>query len=220
MDVRRLALMAMVGLAGGCGSSGGGGNQPDGGNAVCTITGVSLTGSPASVTIGGAPSNLTATVHQASGSSGCNGGVIWGVSPGDNLLLTPSGLTATFNATAPGTYTLTATSRDDTSKVGSFQVTVSAPSVCGTPNGTVVTHSTPITADETWAGNGVTHSVPSSIRIKAPATVTIQPCAIVSIAKDAEIGVEGDTAGNRPAKLIAAGTDDATGFITFQPAVT
>lgn len=216
----RLALMVMVGLAGGCGTSGGGGNQPDGGNTVCTILGVSLTGSTATVTIGGAPANLTATVNQASGSSGCNGGVIWGVTPGDNLRFTPSGLTATFNAVAPGTYTLTATSRDDTSKAASFQVTVVAPSVCGTANGTVVTHSTTITADETWAGNGVTHSVPSSIRIKAPATVTIQPCAIVSIAKDAEIGVEGDTPGNRPAKLIAAGTDDATGFITFQPAVT
>ncbi len=92
------------------------------------------------------------------------------------------------------------------------------PAACGTANGTVVTHSGNITADETWAGNGVTHSITSSVRIKAPATVTVQPCAIVSVAQNAEIGVEGDTAGSRPARLVAAGTDDQTGFVSFLPA--
>ena len=60
---------------------------------------------------------------------------------------------------------MTATSIDDLTKVGSVTITVRQPSTCGTPNGTVVTHSGNITADETWAGNGVTHSVTSSVRI-------------------------------------------------------
>jgi hypothetical protein len=202
----------------GCGTSGGGGNQPDAGNnALCTVSGVSLSGSPASVGPGGTVS-LRATVNEATGSSGCNGGVVWAVNPSSSGL-TASGVTATFATATPGTYTISAISKDDSSKAASFQVTVSAPAACGTPNGTVVTHSANITADETWAGNGVTHSVTQTIRIKAPATVTIQPCAIVSIAKDAEIGVEGDLTGNRPAKLVAAGTDDQTGFVSFLPAV-
>jgi hypothetical protein len=109
---------------------------------------------------------------------------------------------------------VTATSVDDHTKVGSVQITVRQPSTCGTPNGTMVTHSGNITADETWAGNGVTHSVTSSVRIKPGATVTVQACAIVAVAPGQEIGVEGDTTGNVPAKLVAAGTD-VDHFVTF-----
>ncbi len=211
-----MALWTAVLVLEGCG---GGTGQPDAGNAsVCTISGVSLTGSGSSV----APSQavtLTATVTQGAGSSGCNGGVIWNVNP-NTTPLGVAGLTATFTTAVPGIYTINVTSKDDTSKSASFHLTVQPPATCGTPNGTVVTHAGNITADETWAGNGVTHSVTSSVRIKAPATVTIQPCAIVSLAQNAEIGVEGDTTGSRPAKLVAAGTDDQTGFVSFLPAVT
>jgi hypothetical protein len=82
----------------------------------------------------------------------------------------------------------------------------------------VVTHASDVTADETWAGDGVTHSVPNTIQIKAPATVTVQACAIVAIAPGAEIVILGDTGGGRPAKLVTAGTDDTTGFVSFEPA--
>ncbi len=95
---------------------------------------------------------------------------------------------------------------------------MSVKSPCGTANGTVVTHSSDITADETWAGDGVTHSVPSSLAIRAPATLTIQACALVALAPGVEITVEGDTVGNQPAKLLAAGTDATTGFVAFLPA--
>ncbi|HVP59148.1 MAG TPA: hypothetical protein VMT11_01165 [Myxococcaceae bacterium] len=213
-----VALAAVL-VLGGCGGGGGGTGQPDAGNTpVCTISGVSLTGSAPSV----APSqavNLTATVTQGAGSSGCNGGVVWNVNP-STTPLNISGLTATFTTAVPGAYTINVTSKDDTTKSASFQLTVRAPATCGTPNGTVVTHTGNITADESWAGNGVTHSVTSSVRIKAPATVTIQACAIVSLAQTAEIGVEGDPTGGRPARLVAAGTDDQTGFVSFLPAVT
>jgi len=212
-----VALAAVL-VLGGCGGGGGGTGQPDAGNTpVCTISGVSLTGSAPSV----APSqavNLTATVTQGAGSSGCNGGVVWNVNP-STTPLNISGLTATFTTAVPGAYTINVTSKDDTTKSASFQLTVRAPATCGTPNGTVVTHTGNITADESWAGNGVTHSVTSSVRIKAPATVTIQACAIVSLAQTAEIGVEGDPTGGRPARLVAAGTDDQTGFVSFLPAV-
>ncbi|MGZ6164440.1 MAG: hypothetical protein ACXWLS_14005, partial [Myxococcaceae bacterium] len=74
-----MALWAAVLVLEGCG--GGGTGQPDAGNAaVCTISGVSLTGSGSSV----APSQtvtLTAVVTQPATSSGCNGGVVWNVNP-------------------------------------------------------------------------------------------------------------------------------------------
>ena len=126
-------------------------------------------------------------------------------------------LAAKFQTSTPGTYTVTATSVDDPTKVGSVQITVRQPSTCGTPNGTVVTHSGNITADETWAGNGVTHSVTSSVRIKPGATVTVEACAIVATAPGQEIGVQGDTTANTPAKLVAAGTD-VDHFVSFVPA--
>ncbi len=218
MDARRLmGLVVGAGLlvlGSGCGTSGGGG-QPDAGGALCTVSGVSVSGSSANVAPG-ATVNLTASVNKTG--SFCNGSVTWLVVP-SNSGLTPSGLTATFTTATPGSYAITAISNDDTNQRATFQVTVTAPNSCGTPNGTVVTHSSNITADETWAGNGVTHSITQSIRVMAPATLTIQPCAIVSIAKDAEIGVLGDTTGNQTAKLVAAGNDPVTGFITFMPAV-
>jgi hypothetical protein len=205
---------SLIVLGAACGTSGGGG-QPDAGGALCTVSGVSLSGSSANIAPGGTVT-LTATVNKTG--SFCNGGVTWLVVPSSSGL-TPSGTMATFTTATPGPYTITAISNDDTSQRPSFQVTVAAPAACGTPNGTVVTHSSNITADETWAGNGVTHSVTTSIRVMAPATLTIQPCAIVSVAKDAEIGVLGDTTGNHTAKLVAAGTDDTTGFVAFVPAV-
>jgi hypothetical protein len=189
-----------------CGGSGGGG-----GSTTCQVTSVSVTASATSVNPG-QKTNLTASVTST---GTCGGGVSWGASPSGGSLTT-SGLTATFSATEAQGYTLTATSTDDTSKAGSVVVNVT--SSCGTPNGTVVTHTADITADETWAGAGVTHSVPGSFAIKAPATLTIQPCALVALAPGVEILVEGDTSGNRPAKLFAAGTDATTGFIAFLPA--
>jgi hypothetical protein len=197
-----LSVLALLG----CGGSGGGG-----GNTACQVNGVSVTGSPTSVSAG-QRTNLSASVAST---GTCGGGVSWGASPSGGMLTT-SGLTATFSATEAQDYTLTATSTDDATKSGS--VVVSVTSSCGTANGTVVTHSSDVTADETWAGDGVTHSVTSSFAIKAPATLTIQPCAIVALAPGVEITVVGDITGNRPAKLLAAGTDATTAFIAFIPA--
>lgn len=215
MWTRWMCGMAVWGAALVLAGCGGPGNA-----AVCVISSVSVTGSASTVNPN-EPVNLTATVTQGAASSGCNGGVIWAIGGGSGGVTGSGPTTATFAAANPGTFTITATSRDDAQKSGTFQVTVRpAATSCGTPNGTVVTHAGNITADETWPGNGVTHSITSSVRIKAPATVTIQPCAIVSLAANAEIGVEGDTAGNQAARLVAAGTDDLTGFVSFLPAAT
>ncbi len=46
----------------------------------------------------------------------------------------------------------------------------------------------------------MTHSVPNGLSINGPATVTIQPCAIVSLGANATINV------NAGASLVAAGT--------------
>ncbi len=83
---------------------------------------------------------------------------------------------------------------------------------CGTPNGTVVIHSAYVEADETWEGNGVTHSVPSGLRINE-ATLTVEACAIVSLGADAGLTVVGNPEGSE-ARLIAAGTG-ADRFVSF-----
>ena len=97
--------------------------------------------------------------------------------------------------------------------------TAAPPFVCGTTeNGVVVTHAGNITASETWAGNGTVHLVTNSINILAPATVTIQKCAIVKMSPSVGITVQGAASGTSTAKLLAAGDDAGTGFIVFKAA--
>jgi hypothetical protein len=110
--------------------------------------------------------------------------------------------TGTVGNAAVGTPTLTCT--------------VDTPFVCGTSeNGTVVTHNASIAASETWAGAGTVHLVTSSIVVFAPATVTIQKCAIVKLAPGVSIDVRGDPVSGAIAKLVAAGDDFVTGRVVF-----
>ncbi len=199
--------IALAAIAAGCGG-GAGGN----GNA-CTITAINVTANPGSVATG-QTSTLTAVVNSA---GSCSNAIAWSAVPAGGTL-TPSGLTATFSSTTPATYTVTARSNDDSSRSASATVAVAQAAQCGTANGTVVTHSTNINASETWGGGGTVHSVPNTIAISAPATVTIQPCAIVVLGQNASINVRGDTTGTRTATLLAAGTDDTTGLVFFQRA--
>ena len=176
------------------------------GSTGCVVNGVTVAATPNSV-VPGQTSSLTATV---SSSGTCSGAVSWNSSPSGGTL-TPNGNSATFTSPTPGTYTITATSVADPTRSGSTTLTVTGSASCAAPSGTVVTHSTNIAANETWAGNGVTHSVPNSISINSPAIVTIQPCAYVSLAGGASINV------NAGASLVAAGTGPG-GSISFAPA--
>jgi len=180
------------------------GSSPPNGPA-CRVTGVSVSANPSTVNTG-ATTALTATV---TASSACGGGVTWSATPAGGTL-TPTGLTATFAAPTAGGYTIKATSTDDVTKSGTATVTVtpSAPP-CGQANGTVVTHSTNIAADETWAGDGDTHVVPGSLVISGSATLTIEPCAIVALGPGTSITVKEN------AHLLAAGTS-STRYIVFQ----
>jgi hypothetical protein len=102
--------------------------------------------------------------------------------------------------------------------VGNVAVTCSTPVVqCGSENGTVVMHAANVTADESWAGNGTVHLVTNSISILAPATLTIQKCAIVKLKAGVQIIVDGNQSGG-VATLIAAGDDPTTGRVFFQSA--
>lgn len=100
--------------------------------------------------------------------------------------------------------------------VSSVAVTC-APAIvqCGSENGTIVQHASNVSADETWAGAGTVHLITSTINVNAPATLTIQKCAIVKLKSGVQIVVSGDATGGGIAKLIAAGDDVNTGFITF-----
>lgn len=201
---KRPGALVLLWLAGACsGGDGGSGGSP------CSVTAVSVAASPQSISSGGS-SALTATVTSQ---GSCGGGVSWSAAPPGGTL-TPSGLTASFTASTAGTYTVTATSSDDAARSGSATVTVTIAAACGVPNGTVVMHTGSIGADETWAGDNVTHSVPSDINITDTATVTIEPCAIVALGAGASITVRGSGAGGQTAKLVAAG-ESAERFVSF-----
>jgi hypothetical protein len=122
----------------------------------------------------------------------------------------PSGQSCTV---AGGTGTMGAANINNVA----VNCTTTSPSfVCGvTENGTVVTHASNITASETWAGDGTVHLIPNSISILAPATVTIQKCAIVKLNASVGITVQGNASGTGTAKLLAAGDDAVTGIVVF-----
>jgi hypothetical protein len=208
--LRFFTVCLLVAAVAGCGGGGGGG--PDGGTTPCSVSGVTVVANPTAVATS-QNSTLTATVTST---GSCTGGVTWSATPSGGTL-TPSGLTATFSATSVGTFTVKATSTDDTTKSGSATVNVQ---LCPNSNGTVVTHSSDITADETWAGGGTVHSVTTSIQIRAPATLTIQAGALVTLAAGASIQVDGDSNGATPARLLSAGTGtNLAQVVCFLPAV-
>lgn len=173
-------------------------------------------------TVGGSVTGLTAS------------GLVLQNNSGDDLTVSATSIDFTFATavasgatysvsvkTQPSGQTCAVTSASGT--VGAAPVTnvavtctTIAPFVCGTTeNGVVVTHASNITASETWAGNGTVHLIPNSISILAPATVTIQKCAIVKLNASVEITVQGAASGTGTAKLLAAGDDPLTGLIGF-----
>ena len=137
MDARRLMALVLgsgllaVTACGGGGGGGGGGTPDSGTQAKCTIDGVSVTASSTTVPAGQLV-DLGANVKQAQGATGCNGGVSWSTTPAGAITGTQQ-LAAKFQTSTPGTYTVTATSVDDSTKSGSVQISVQAPNSCGTP---------------------------------------------------------------------------------------
>ena len=126
------------------------------------------------------------------------------------VLTQPSGPTQVCTVgSAGGTVTNAA--------VTTVAVTCAPPvtAACGTPNGTVVQHASNIVADETWAGAGTVHVVSSTISVMAPATLTIQKCALVKLKAGVQIIVHGGTTAGSIATLLADGDDAAVGVVYF-----
>ena len=94
-------------------------------------------------------------------------------------------------------------------------VVVTCAPPCANTNGTVVQHASNIVADETWAGAGTVHVVASTISVMAPATLTIQKCAIVQLKAGVQIVVQGGTSAGSIATLLADGDDPTTGVVYF-----
>jgi len=95
---------------------------------------------------------------------------------------------------------------------GPAAVPAPGPAACGQTNGVVIAHDADVTASQTWAGDGITHTVPASgLSVRGGATLTVAPCAVVALAAGASISVR-DTS-----RLVAAGTSD-TRFVTFRRA--
>ncbi len=186
------------------------------------ITNVVVTCTTTSYTVGGSITGLTAS------------GLVLQNNAADDLTVSATSTSFTFAtgvaSGAPYSVTvktqpagLTCTVTSGSGAVGAAPVTnvavactAVASFVCGvTENGTVVTHANNITASETWAGAGTVHLIPNSISILAPATVTIQKCAIVKLNASVGITVQGAASGASTAKLLAAGDDVTTGVIVF-----
>lgn len=93
--------------------------------------------------------------------------------------------------------------------------TIAARGDCAALTGAGTSHSTNITADETWTAAGSPHLV-SSLRVEA--TLTLEPCAVVQLAKEAELTI-GNGGTGKPGKIIAQGTFDGTSLkpIVFRP---
>ena len=186
------------------------------------ITNVVVTCTTTTYTVGGSISGLTAS------------GLVLENNAADDLTVPATSTSFTFATkvasgasysvtvkTQPAGQTCAVTSASGTvgaAPVANVAVACStvAPFVCGvTENGVVVTHAGNITASETWAGDGTLHLIPNSISILAPATVTIQKCAIVKLNASVEITVQGAASGTATAKLLAAGDDRPTGIVVF-----
>jgi hypothetical protein len=210
--------------------------QPTAPSQTCAVTGaasgpvsnfnyadVVITCTTNTYTVGGSISGLTAS------------GLVLQDNGGDDLTVGASAAHFTFaTAVASGaTYHVTVKTQPtgQTCTVAAASGTVGAgpvinvavtcgaappPFVCGTTeNGVVVTHSGNISASETWAGNGTVHLIPNSISILAPATVTVQKCAIIKLNASVTLTVQGDASGSGTAKLLAAGDDFITGRVVF-----
>lgn len=78
---------------------------------------------------------------------------------------------------------------------------------CPDETGEVITHTDTVTADETWAGDGTVHEVPYDTTIYAPATLTLEACAIVEFAPNVGLAIRGDTTGAGDARLVSAGEE-------------
>jgi hypothetical protein len=101
-------------------------------------------------------------------------------------------------------------------QVTNVAVTCATPVVaCGSSNGTVVQHANNVVTDETWAGAGTLHIVESTISVMAPATLTIQKCAIVRLKAGVQIIVHGGTTAGSVATLLTTGDDAAVGEVYF-----
>jgi hypothetical protein len=189
------------------------------------ITNVAVTCTTNTYTVGGSITGLTAS------------GLVLEDNSGDDLAVSATSSSFTFaTAVASGaSYSVTVKTQPSgqtcavtggSGAVGAAPVTnvavactAVAPFVCGvTENGVVVTHSSNITASETWAGDGTVHLIPNSISILAPATVTVQRCAFVRLNASVGITVQGNASGTgtaNTAKLFVAGDDYLTGFVLF-----
>jgi hypothetical protein len=146
----------------------------------------------------------------ANGSFAFTTAIASGSTYGVTVLTQPGGPTqACTVGSATGTVTNAA--------VTTVTVTCAPPvtAACGTPNGTVVQHASNIVADETWAGAGTVHVVNSTISVMAPATLTIQKCAIVKLKAGVQIVVHGGTSAGSVATLLADGDDAAVGVVYF-----
>ena len=62
---------------------------------------------------------------------------------------------------------------------------------CPALTGAGTTHTTAISADETWTAAASPHIVPGDIQIATGATLTLEPCAVVQIAGDHGLTVQG-----------------------------
>jgi hypothetical protein len=75
---------------------------------------------------------------------------------------------------------------------------------CPAMNGQVLTHQSDILSAETWAGDGTVHRIAFGITVRPGGSLTLAPCAVVTVNAGLVLTVTGTPAA--PAKLVSRGT--------------
>jgi hypothetical protein len=208
-------------------------NQPTSPSQTCTAS--SASGTIANAAVTAVAVTCVTNTYKVSGTvSGLVGsGLVLQDNSADNLAITGNGAFTFATAVASGVaYSVSVMAQPGNpaqvctvssgagtvanAKITNVVVTCAAPVVaCGSTNGTVVQHANNVVTDETWAGAGTVHIVESTISVMAPATLTIQKCAIVRLKAGVQIIVHGGTTAGSVATLLAAGDDAAVGEVYF-----
>ncbi|MCA9586852.1 MAG: hypothetical protein KC657_15965 [Myxococcales bacterium] len=92
------------------------------------------------------------------------------------------------------------------------------PSRCATPSGPGTTHAAAPTGNETWSAADSPHRITAAITIAAGTTLTLEPCAVVTIAPSVGVLVQGKLVAEGAADTpITIGPEDpAKGFTTIE----
>ncbi len=107
----------------------------------------------------------------------------------------------------PGDPSTVAESPEASESESDTAVDTDTGSTCPEPSGEAVEHTANVTNDEVWEG-GIEHVLPFDLQVSAGATLTIEACAIVSLAPRVTLSIRGESTEGQEARLVVKGDVD------------